>query len=1031
MRKRLLQLFSAFCLVGLTAQAEVIQSYEYNFDDEINTADKYFHPQGWLHSMTMSGGSTSNFAAGTYEWSSDGGMDGSGCLGGNQKSSSYYDILYSPEVTGKASIYVKQKDASGTIEFYTIKQKNGTYAYSFETLNVDVPKLSTDEWVKIEIPAQEGKRIGLRLDKVYVDNFSADEVNFELEKSFTLSNARVTDKNAYADADGVYHIKYTIDVTNTGEGPLNVGDEGYAINHCYDPSEGYSYGISYDDYLFFGSTPLPESLEVGETKTMTINANISINTTSSRQKIYVVDDMNKDIKKQVDLGYFTLMAYQPKLGLMVTGTDEEYMTPSWNAYTATLTMGVVTQESQKKKTITLKNTAPVAPVTIEGITIEGTDFTSDFTGPKTLQPGESVDVVLSLVNNNPGVFVNKMSINAKGMDAIKADVTAAVPAEGVANIGFEESKLPVGFVETGTWEFTAMPEEYATEGHKVAISSTAGAATLTTSKMSVKEGELLLLSGYIEGRRYDLKVEYSADRVEWTNAFDSSDETIGYAYLPSEDTGVEGKYQRSFVAVENIPAGEWYVKITASDIHIDDIYGFTLLPVEPELILGSSDLPTAAVVNNPYVAKVEVSNAGDKLAADDYSVTLFVDDKEFAKAETEDIAAGETVIFEMTGMMYEAGKHQVYAEVAYGEKKVTTDVAVLTVKEEATEGKSYMVGPDSGAGNGPVGASASKSYLVRETLYSKDKIDSYIEGGIAPNSKIESISYYGKYTGSTPIEAEFKVYIKNTDETSFNGKTAFSDVEEMQKAYDGTVTISKQDGGVLFTVKFDEPFVYTGAGIDILTQSFIPNPPMDYPTLNYYNKYESKGALEYKTSSNLENLPASGSTDNYVITVGLTTVVDIAVVTGKVTHAVTGEPLADVNVSVESPEKVIYKTTTDENGEYTLNVLQPDKQYKVKATKENHDDYESEDFLDLSSLSATHHFTMKGTSTGIESVAAQGVSINVVEGGLAIYAETETDVNVYDLLGRAAAQLRGFKGEKKISLSAGIYVVNGKKVAVK
>ncbi|MDE5790578.1 MAG: carboxypeptidase regulatory-like domain-containing protein [Muribaculaceae bacterium] len=1028
MRKRLLHLFSALCLAGLAANAEVIQNYEYNFDDEINTSDKYFHPAGWIHSVTGSygtAGSSSSF--GSYTWISDGGRDGSGCIEGKQAASYYYDILYTPAVTGTASVYVKQKESTGSILIYSIGKKNSENAYSFTQMEVDIPALSTEEWVKVEIPAQENARIGLRLDKVYIDDFSAAEVNLELAKSFVVSNPRVADKNAYSDENGVYHITYDIDVTNTGDAALIAGETGYALNHCYDPSGGYAF--SYDDYTFVGSTNLPESLEVGETKTMNIKAAITRPDSYSRKQISVIDDMSKDYKKEVKLAEFTFIPYEPKAGLFITGTEEEYWIAGWNSNTATLTMGVVTEESQKKKTVTIKNTAPLAPVTIEDITLDGTDFSVDFTGSKTLAPGESLDVVISLVNEHPGVFVNKMTITAKGIDDINANVTAAVPAEGVAQIGFEDSSIPVGFIATGDWKFTQMPDEYATDGHKTAITSDSEESCLTTSKMSVEAEEILMLSGYAEDRYYNVKVEYSNDRSNWNIAYNSDD--VDYAYRPSEDTGVEGKYQRSFIAVENIPAGEWYVKVSAKGFNIDDIYGFIILPVEPELVIASSNIPATAMVNNPFVVSVDVSNAGDTLEASDYTVTLFVDDEEFCVAKSEDMAPGATLSFEMSGILHEAGEYETYIEVKLGDKVTTTDSIKVTVREESAEGSQYVIGPDTGTSNGPIGASSYRGYIVRETTYSKDRIASYAEG-LTPNTKIKALSYFGKYTGEKSIEAEFKVYVQNVTESSLNGRTSFSDVETMQKVYDGNVSISKQDGGVLFTVEFDEPFIYEGDGINILTQSFIPNPPEDYPTLNYWNLYGGSGsAIEYKSSSKLETLPASGSKDSYLMTVGFTTGVDVAVVSGTVTHATSKEPLADVAITLESPENVIYKTVTDENGEYTVNVLQPDKQYKVKASKDKLDDYESEEYLDLSGLSATHHFTMTGVTTGVESIQAGALRVKVVAGGILISAENDADVTVYDLLGRTVLRIESFAGEKMVSLPAGIYVVNNRKVAVK
>lgn len=218
MRKRLLHLFSALCLAGLAANAEVIQNYEYNFDDEINTSDSYFHPTGWIHSVS------SSYGLGTYAWSADSGIEGSGALLGTQKASYYNDLLITPAITGNAFMYVKQKEETGTISFFSVGNKTGEHTYSSTKLDWTVPELSTEEWVKVEIPAQENARIGLRLDKVYIDDFFAEECDVQLAKGFTISNVKVDDKTANANENDIYTLTYTADITNTGEAVLTPGE---------------------------------------------------------------------------------------------------------------------------------------------------------------------------------------------------------------------------------------------------------------------------------------------------------------------------------------------------------------------------------------------------------------------------------------------------------------------------------------------------------------------------------------------------------------------------------------------------------------------------------------------------------------------------------------------------------------------------------------------------------------------------------------------------------------------------------------
>lgn len=823
-------------------------------------------------------------------------------------------------------------------------------------------------------------------------------------------------------------------------------------------NHGYAQG--YNTWVTLGSTGLPEVLEVGEKKNMTITASLTHpekHTTSWTKAISVMDDFTKDMQKAVSMGNILFVPYVPEIAFYITGTDEEYMSNRWNTYTPTLTMGLVYDGASKTKTVSIKNIAPTAPATIEEISLDGIDFSVDFTAPKTLAAGESMDVVITLANENPGVFVNKLTVKSTGLDDLTANIVAAVPVDGMAHTDFEDGTAPVGFILSGSWEYCDTPDEYAIEGHKKTLSSKGVASEMITSKMSVEEGEVLMIGGYAENDYYNVEVEYSADRSEWTSAYKSAN--AEYVNKPSEDKGTGEYLQRSFISVDLIPAGEWYVKIIAKDFNINDIYGFTALPVESELVVKSIEVPTSATVNNPYIVNLELSNAGNALEASDYTVTLFLDDKEFGVAKSEDIAAGETLAFELSGMIHEAGEYEAYVEVAYGEIALTTDPVTVNVKEESTEGETLVVGPQTGStrnNGGPV--SNVQKYQV-EYLQTKARIEKYAPD-LKAGSKIGSLTFYGTYSGTDPMESDMTVYVKNITEEKLNTTKvvkkasldkepeelteydytevrAYSDVETMEKVFEGKVVINATSpAGALFTIDFEEAFKYDGNNIDILLLVNTKNP--SYYSAPQYNNESVSGydCIYYSKDTDFPTEPDHLYNEvitnyNYMPTMGFGTTVDVAVVSGTVTHATSKEPLADVAITLESPENVIYKTVTDENGEYTVNVLQPDKQYKVKASKDKLDDYESEEYLDLSGLSATHHFTMTGVTTGVESIQAGVLRVKVVAGGILISAENDADVTVYDLLGRTVLRIEGFAGEKMVSLPAGIYVVNNRKVAVK
>ena len=1035
--KKLLSLFAAAPLLGaLPAQAEVIENYTYGFDEVLDVTNRAFHPFGWLHSVH---GSYGTYAVYTYH--EDGGRT-NGCIECAQPVKEYSweddcnDLLITPPVTGESWVYIKATDATSSVKFFSIGDKHSYYddRYYCTDMNVAVPELTVGEWVKVDIPAVDNARIGIRVDKAYMDDFTAASADVKAYEELKITDARLTsDYNVAGNPDNTFEITYKLTLQNNGEIAYNPGDEGYTLSH---------YIYSYGDTKFIENSvcdiAIPEPIAAGETKEMVINATLTVTSEAFRANTLRVYENKFNTYSSV--GTLTYTPYVPEIQLYNPDTDTKLASvdTSWGApYTPGLNFGCIFKEDMRVINTTIKNVAPKAPVTITEVAVPE-NFEVDFNGPVTLAAGESAPVTVRFTGTAPDIYRGELLVKSEELDDMKAYLSAAIADENVWHEGFEESKIPAGYLTTDTWMFKEMPEAYAAEGHNVTLSSDYSSYSLITPKLKVEEGEKLIISGYeYEYGPADLRVAYSADRNEWTDVYERQASTTPVYNRFITDKSAAGKAMMSFIVIDAIPAGEWFVKFYGTRFNVDEVYGYHATEFGKDLYIKKTVIPNSGKVNNALEADATIINLGLPLSADEYTATLYIGENAVAKAESVDIEAGAELTFHFNGVPHESGNLEGHIEFKVGEATFSSPVTAMEIAAE-THSETSIIGDQDGGADGPIYAGRNK---LTESFYSNELLKQY-NPNIKAGDKISSISYFGTYKAFwgtvKPFTTHVCAYIKNTEaamleespeSTSMTKYYFFSDSTQMTKVYEGDIHFEEQKTeGKLFTIEFDEPFVYDGTNLDIMIASYMEpayhDGSMAFWATYKYNTYLTAydNMLPFEKGTGYQNLP----------TIGIGIVNDVATVSGTVTHSLTGEPIADVNIKVEAEGDVYYTTTTDAAGQYSLEIFQPARQYKVKATKENHVAYESPEYLDLSELNAVHDFEMSDLSDGIDSAVADSrLKVTAGAGYIALSADETVSVTVADLAGRTVASLPAFNGETRISLPAGIYIVNKTKVAVK
>lgn len=469
-----LALIAASTLWAGQARADIVQNYTMDFNKSISTTahdfkvgsgwghivDKYTSPDDWEDYYV------------SYSYSSSDGRDGSGAIKvGSQNVGSYYDsgtvndLLVTPAITGKASIWVKKSSSgSSSIKFYAVTLENGKYKKG-DQITVDVPELSTD-WVQINLPEQNNQYIGIRAENLYIDDFAADNADIVLQKSLLVSKVSYKGKDEPdCDADGNFPISYEVSITNNGDVDLTEGTEGYSLS-----VRNYSKGNA----VVF-TQPLKGNLAVGESTTVTVSGTVNSNTYPDRNRYDVFEDLTNTSKYGA---WIEPVPYKPVLtmrnddGKIDNGTE-------------TFAWGMVNASTDKK--FNIRNDG-AAPLNITKVVVPD-GFTTSLTAPLTIAAHETKDFTVTMTAEKPGIYSGEFKVSGEGVDDFSFNVSGTVldPAKYYAN--FNDNKIPEGsYVEAG-WEVKQRDAESSDNPYLLSNGSQDTDNKFVTPLLKVAEGE--------------------------------------------------------------------------------------------------------------------------------------------------------------------------------------------------------------------------------------------------------------------------------------------------------------------------------------------------------------------------------------------------------------------------------------------------------------------------------------------------------------------------------------------------------------
>lgn len=1030
MKKRYMLFGGVLLLAGISqlAEAEVVTGYTESFEN-LDVTKKDFRPFGWLHHLE------SSYSYGTYRYYNEGGYSGGyyECeLSKNWFGSMpyYLDILITPPVTGTSSVWVKANGSDAMFEIYAVGDKTGTNTYEVTKMEISLPELVKGEWVKVEIPAVESQRLGILAHQAGIDEFKAESADVQAYMELALTESKlISDWKVAGDAEGRFDVTYSLTMENLSDVTLNPGDDGYCLSH-------YIYQSASTPYIedSVGEYPIGEPLAPGEKKTMEITVTLAVpQVPFTAYDLYVCEGITGSRTCPSALTY---VPYIPEFGMESVESGKLYTSclKTYNApYVPLLHFGSVYTPEMRKKTVKVKNIAPKAPMTLLSAKADG-DFEAVFDGPVTIASGEAAEVQVIFKGEAMGVTTGELKFVTEELGEQLCYLSAAVDNPEVWHEGFENQKLPAGFFAENTYfYFKKLGAPYEREGHEYTLSFENGTGRISTGLMHVDDGQSLVVIGnsYAYGSGPELRISYSADRNEWFEILNTSSQSNPATNVFSKDETTDGNYTMCAVTTSAIPAGDWYLRIEASCLNIDEIFGYQAVDLDYELYIREALIAPKGRVNAPLTATARVVNLGKDIESGVYSGKLYVGDEVVAQTDGIAFAGGDEVVFEFSGNTHHAGVFDAYIEFTVDSKSYITQPVEVVISEESAE-ETMLIGPESGScSSAPV--NIYNSGTLCEMILTEERLQKY-QPALKAGDKISSLSFYGSYSGVDPMPVHASVYVRNTEikalEGGYYAEISDSTAVGFCHVYEGITTVDPADNGLLFTIDFDEPQVYTGNGLDVLMTVFNE---YSYKSLSFWSE-SNYGDVRVATAAwkTYDSAFGSASSVYYDITVGLGLVHEIAVVRGKVTDSADETAIEGVEVRVASDDDVYYTALTDADGCFSIEVLQSEKEYRLSASHADYLPYIGEEYLDFNEPEAEHNIILVNNKTSVFDIVGYP-ALRIYSDGhaLVLSSDEAVDVVITDAAGRILFAKDGFCGRYELGLDKGVYIVNRTKVMLR
>lgn len=385
---------------------------------------------------------------------------------------------------------------------------------------------------------------------------------------------------------------------------------------------------------------------------------------------------------------------------------------------------------------------------------------------------------------------------------------------------------------------------------------------------------------------------------------------------------------KTFSAVMD-EAGDYYIgfEITGR-LKVDEIFGFTLVPVAHEWMNVTASVPETGMQNNEVKGSLKVLNIGlvDEKAGE-YTVKATINGKEFASQPDVTIYSRNLIDDEArTAVPFsfrssKVGTFPVNVEISAGDYTIAAEPVEITITEEIINGEK-VVGDSKGTSS--IFNNLNYNHSESVQLYTADDL------GLAAGAKIKSIRFKGTGTSGDLVTA-VKVYYELTDDTEEVKPTAVNyDTTNMTCILDNENYEWKKSNTLtdLLVINLENPIVYeAGKSLRI----FVKSDATKYKSFSF-EAFSKKGNA-YRQHNDYTLSGSWGDIERPVMYLDLA--IEPRALSGTVKdpdgNAVEG---AVVVLTSNDGDDVEYEATSGAGGAYNVNVIQSSRTYDAMVTAE-------------------------------------------------------------------------------------------------
>lgn len=546
-----------------------------------------------------------------------------------------------------------------------------------------------------------------------------------------------------------------------------------------------------------------------------------------------------------------------------------------------------------------------AEVIIFPLTIEtGTDTTITMTFGNT--GGQSGTLVFTYGNNYD---TTEYTLESKEVSAVVADTALYLEQFGAT--------LPQGWVnEKGSnWSINSSSTNY----YMANSQQGAPGKYLISPKLHFEAGQTLaIMAQRRTNNGSSLRVLTSTDRVNWTLALEKT------TWTKSSSSYLNTSYTE-LVAV-SMPEGDVYVAFEAGYSIIDYVLGGTKVDVEDDIYATLSGADNA-MVNYPYELEVELQNLTETEYKDKTLVLELLNGSEVVATDTIDAMGA---LENISGLKLTFTPHAANDDAVLTLNINKAGTTILSLDKNISIAEEVFF---TDIQTGEVVTSNSNSNIPLRTNDKNSKSEFILPAKkfkeFTKDTALTSITFFYRNTSKNVTADSVRILLQNTTDSTIGSTLTFTEEKDMTKVVSLTkyafAMAANSSSFVELTFSFSEPFVYTGKNLRVM---MVSEKQDVYGSTSWASESVSDSVAIYKSSDNYDtyNGKATGALQKVLPIIKFGYKASTPTISGNV-NLKSGNN-AGRTITAKSGD-VLYQTTTDASGNYSLEIMQVTRLYDI------------------------------------------------------------------------------------------------------